>query len=190
VRHEKSGNGEIPTQRIERLLEIGARDCVERTEGLIQQDDAWSRRNASSQSHALTLAARQFMREPRTKRPRGKSHELQCVPRRIVSVAHLLERRNEGDISQYSPVGQEATVLLDVAHLSSQRNRRLGTNIRIADSHFAALRLHESIEAAQQCGFAGPTLSDQRDRFARRNVDVDIIERDHAPESVGDIPRS
>jgi hypothetical protein len=81
-------------------------------------------------------------------------------------------------------------VLLHVPYLSSQKNRRLVANILLANSHFTALRLDQSIETAQKSGFPGPTLSDQRYRFPRRNVDADAIERDHRPEPVGDISRS
>ena len=85
---------------------------------------------------------------------------------------------------------EEPTVLLHVPYLSSQQNWRLVANILLANSHFTALRLDQSIEAAQKSGFPGPTFADQRYRFPRRNVDADVIERDHRPEPVGDIPRS
>jgi hypothetical protein len=63
-------------------------------------------------------------------------------------------------------------------------------NVLVANSHFPALRLDQPIEAAQKSGFAGPAFADQRYRLPRRNVDTDVVERDHAPEPVGDIPRS
>jgi hypothetical protein len=88
------------------------------------------------------------MGEPRPERRRGESHQLQCVPRCIVSVAHFLERRHESDIPQYPPVREEPTVLLHVPYLSSQKNRRLVANILLANSHFTALRLDQSIETA------------------------------------------
>jgi hypothetical protein len=190
MRHEQSRNREVPAQRVECLLKIGARDCVERTERLIEQHDTRSRCDTARQSHTLTLATRQFMREPRPKRRRGESYQLQCVPRCIVSVAHFLERRNESDVPQYAPVRKEATVLLHVPYLPSQQNWRLGANILVANSHFTALRLDQAIEAAQKSGLAGSTFADQRYRFPRRNVDTDVIERLHPPEPVGHIPRS
>jgi len=130
------------------------------------------------------------MREPRPERRRWESYQLQCVPRCIVSVAHFLERRNESDVPQYAPVRKEPTVLLHVPYLSSQQNWRLGANILVANSHFTALRLDQTVETAQKSGLAGPTFADQRYRFPRRNVDADVIERHHPSESVGDIPRS
>jgi len=190
VCHEQRGDREVTTQRIERLLKIGARDCVERAERLIEQHNARPRGDAPGESHTLALATGQFMREPRAERRCGKSHQLQCVPRCISGVAHSLQHRNEGDIPQYPPVGQEAAVLLHVAYLSSKQNRELSTSILLPNSHLTMFRLDQAIEAAKKCGFARPTLSDEGYGFSSRNVDADIVERDHVPESMGDVSRS
>jgi hypothetical protein len=87
-------------------------------------------------------------------------------------------------------VGQESAVLLHVAYLSSKQNWRLGANIHLADPYLTALRFDQAVEAAKKCGFARPTLSDEGDGFSSRNVDADIVERDHASESMGDVSRS
>jgi hypothetical protein len=51
-------------------------------------------------------------------------------------------------------VGQEAAVLLHVAHLSSKKNRELSTNITLPNSHLTAFRLDQPIETAKKRGFA------------------------------------
>jgi hypothetical protein len=50
-------------------------------------------------------------------------------------------------------VRKEPTVLLHVPYLSSQQNWRLVANVLLANSHFTALRLDQSIETAQKSGF-------------------------------------
>jgi hypothetical protein len=87
-------------------------------------------------------------------------------------------------------VREQSAVLLDVAYFSPQQNRVLDTNILVANSHFAALWLDQAIETAEKRGFTGSTFSHQRHSLPRRDVDADIVERDHRPEPVGDIPRS
>jgi hypothetical protein len=81
-------------------------------------------------------------------------------------------------------------VLLHVADLPSEQNRLLLTNVFRPNLHFTALRLDQAIETAEQRGFPRPAFSDQRYSGPGRNINADIVERDHVPEPVGDISRS
>jgi hypothetical protein len=87
-------------------------------------------------------------------------------------------------------VRQQAAMLLYVAYFSPQQHRMLGTNILVANSHFAALWLDQAIETAEKRGFTGPTFSHQCHGLPRRDVDADVVERHEHPEPVGHIPRS
>jgi hypothetical protein len=51
-------------------------------------------------------------------------------------------------------MGEEAAMLLYVAHLSSKQNRGLSTDIAFPNSHFTPFRLYQPIETAQKRGFA------------------------------------
>jgi hypothetical protein len=112
------------------------------------------------------------------------------MPRCVSGVAHVLQRRNERDIPQHPPVWKESAVLLHVSYLPSQKDGRLGANVFLADSHFAALRLDQAIETAEKRGFARSAFSDKSDGLARRYVDAHIVERNDAPEVMRDVSRS
>src|SRR6185436_18322633 len=57
VRHEERRDRKILAQRVECLLQLGARDGVQRSERLVEQYYAGSSRDTSRQCNALTLAA-------------------------------------------------------------------------------------------------------------------------------------
>jgi hypothetical protein len=81
-------------------------------------------------------------------------------------------------------------MLLHVPDSPSQQYRGLSADILLAHYYFAALRLDQSVEAAQQRGLARSTFSDQRYGVTSGNVDAHVVERDDAPEVMRDIPRS
>jgi hypothetical protein len=86
-------------------------------------------------------------------------------------------------------VGKEAAVLLHVSQLSPKQNRRLAVNIFPTNRYFAALGLDQTIEATEKGGFPRTAFSNQSYCLSRRNVDADVVERYHTPESVRDISR-
>jgi hypothetical protein len=87
-------------------------------------------------------------------------------------------------------VGQKSAVLLHVPDSPSEQHCGLSADILLAHHYFAPLRLDQSVEAAEQRGFARSAFSYQRYGVSRRNVNAHVVERDDAPEVMRDIPRS
>jgi hypothetical protein len=131
-------------------MQLSARDGIERSEGLIEKNDARPRRDAPGECDALTLAARELVREPGTELPRRQSHQLERLPRRVDRIAHALKNGNERDVSQHSPMREKSAVLLHVADPATQLDRRLRANIPVAYYHFALVRLDQPVEAAEK----------------------------------------
>src|ERR1700741_78895 len=63
VRHEECRDREILAEIVERLLQLGARDRVERSKRLVEQYNARPGRDAPCERNKLTLAAPGLMRE-------------------------------------------------------------------------------------------------------------------------------
>jgi hypothetical protein len=76
-------------------------------------------------------------------------------------------------------VRQKSTVLLDVSNSPAQQHSGLCANIFVADHDLSALRLDQSIEAAEKRSLAGSALADERNRASGWNIDAHVIERDY-----------
>jgi hypothetical protein len=188
VRHQQRGDRQASTKPVERLVELSTRDGIERSERLVEKNDARPRRNASGESDTLTLPARKLVRESGAELPRRQSHELERSPRSGERIAHALKDGNERDVSQNSPVREKSAVLLDVADSTAQLNCRLGANITVADLYLAAFRLDQPVEATEKRRLSRTAFSNERNGSARRDIDAHTIERDDVPEAVRDIP--
>jgi hypothetical protein len=93
-----------------------------------------------------------------------------------------LKHRHESNVAKNSPVREKSAVLLDVSDSPAQQHSGLCANVFVTDQDLSALRLDESVEAAEQRGFAGSAFAHERNRASGWNIDADIIERDHRPE--------
>src|SRR5207244_9774052 len=60
VGDEQHGLSELTEDRDEMRLQLGARDRIERTERLIEQQDRWVEHQRARQAHALALATAQL----------------------------------------------------------------------------------------------------------------------------------
>jgi hypothetical protein len=87
-------------------------------------------------------------------------------------------------------VWKKSAMLLHIPDSPPEQHYGLSADILLVHNHFAALRLDESIETAEQRGLARSAFSDQRYGVSRWNVDANVVERDDAPEVMRDIPRS
>ena len=107
VGHEHAGHPAGRTRRAEcgeALLEIGARNCVECTKWLIEENEPWMRRQSAGKRNPLSLAARELSRPAVAKRAGVQANDCQRVvaARREVAIRVLdgrsavltLDRRN------------------------------------------------------------------------------------------------
>jgi hypothetical protein len=81
-------------------------------------------------------------------------------------------------------VRQKPAVLLDVSDSPAQQHSGLCANISVADHDLSALRLNESVEAAEKRCLSGPALAHERNGASGWHIDADIIERDYGPEAM------
>jgi hypothetical protein len=58
VRDQQRGDGEIAAQIVEAFLQLGPRDCVQRSEWLVEQNYARPSGDATRQCYTLALATR------------------------------------------------------------------------------------------------------------------------------------
>jgi hypothetical protein len=59
----------------------------------------------------------------------------------------MLEDRNKRNVPQYAPVRKESTVLLHISDSATESDRIFIVHIAGSNSHFAAVRLDEAVEA-------------------------------------------
>jgi len=75
-------------------------------------------------------------------------------------------------------------MLLDVSDLSAQRHRGLRADVPVPHSYFSTQGLDESVEAAKKRRLARSAFADESNSATGRNIDADVIERDHGAEAM------
>jgi hypothetical protein len=189
VRHQQCGDSEIAAKMVEALLQLRARNCVQRSEWLVEEDHAGAGRHAPRERHALALAAGQLVRKSRSELGRGKANKIERAPGGVGWVRHALKSRDQLDVAEHPPVGKQSAVLLHVADSAPQEYGRLCLNITFADHHFPVLRLYKPVEAAKKRGLSRAAFADECSRAARQNLDAYIIESDDTTEVMRDVAR-
>jgi hypothetical protein len=121
---------------------------------------------------------------------RGKTDKIERAPSRVGGVWHVLKGRNQLDVAEHAPVGEQSAVLLHVPDSAPQEYRRLRLNVVFADHHFPALRLYKPVEAAKKGRLSRTAFADERSRAARQDLDAHIVESDDIAEVMRDVARS
>ena len=170
-------------QRDERVLQLGARDRVERAERLVEQNHRRLGRERARDRHALPLAAGQLARPPVAEFGRIEADERQRVARSFRRIA--------------APSSAAARAPRFAARASAAAARRPAARSRSAGAdctgiarrhvvrrrpNHAAIGIDEPIEAAEQRRLSGAALADQRNGFAGGHRERHVIERHDAPE--------
>jgi hypothetical protein len=86
-------------------------------------------------------------------------------------------------------VGNQSAVLLHVPDFTSQKYRRLRSNVALAHHHLPALRLYKPVEAAKERRLTRAAFADESSRAARKNVEAHVFEGDDIAEMMRDIAR-
>jgi hypothetical protein len=106
------------------------------------------------------LTAGQLVRKSRSELRRGKTDKIERAPSGVGWVRRVLKSRNQLDVAEHPPVGEQAAVLLHIPDSAPQEYRRLRLNVALADHHFPLLRLYEAVEAAKKRCFSRAAFAD------------------------------
>src|SRR3989442_7310713 len=93
----------------------------------------------------------------------------------------------EGDVVAHRHVRKDGVVLEHETDVAAMRGHVVDTPA--GDQHLAAVLARESRNRAQQRGLATTRWSQQREELARRDVEVDIVERLHGRVALADMPQ-
>jgi hypothetical protein len=119
---ENDGLAEAPGEAAELPLKLGAGDGIERTEGLIHQQDWWIRGESAGYADTLALPAGKFawaavgkfrgIQSDKTKELSDSNSSAAAVP--------FFQGGNEGNILRNGEMGEETGVLYDVTDASTK----------------------------------------------------------------------
>jgi hypothetical protein len=163
-------------------VKLRTRDCVERAERLVEQNDIGSRGNTTGQRNSLALPARKLVRESSGELLSAKTDQIHGCARRVMRIGHPAHCWYQLHISGNTPMRQQTTVLLYIPDSSAQLNRISAAHVGIAHEHVPGVWFDKAVEAPEQCCLAGSTLADQSYSAARRYVDSYFAECRHVAE--------
>ena len=91
----------------------------------------------------------------------------------------------EGNVLEYGHVAEQRVVLEDEADIAiaGVQVRRFGAG----KEDLALIGRFHTGDDAQQRGLAAARRTEERNEFAGRNVEVDVVERDEIAEALGDV---
>ena len=166
------------------VLHLRADQRIERTEGLVHQDDVGVCRQGTGQAHTLTHAARELVRV--FVFVAFQAHGIDPVQRTLG--AHLLALATHfqavGDIVDHGLVRQQAEALEHHADLVPAKFAQ-GFHVVLQDVHAvhqdrAAGGVDQAVEVAHQGRFAGTRQAHDHEDFAGADAQRQVVHTDHA----------
>ncbi len=115
VRDEHGGHADAFAERGERVLQLGARNRVQRAERLVEQQHRRLGGQRARDRDALALTAGQLARPPIGETRRVEPHERERVAGARRDVRLTAEPQHKLDVPLHAPVWKQAAVLRDVA---------------------------------------------------------------------------
>jgi hypothetical protein len=171
-------------------LERGARQRVERAEGLVHQKQRRVCGERARHAHALALPAGKLRRQARAEllgvepdQPQQLFHAR--VHARLVPA---FEHGDEPDVAADVEVREEAGVLYDVARAPPQPGSVPRARVPAFDQDFARGRLQQPVDEPERRRLPAARLAEQDERFAAPDFEVERVDdgRAHARRRVGD----
>ena len=189
VRNENAGDMQVIMQSAQPAAQLFAHLGVERAEGLVEQQNLGLDRQRAGQRNPLTLAARQLRRKAV-----GQPVKLYKTQKRMHFFLDLrvagplgtrLDSQTEGDVLKDRHVAKQRVVLKHEADLALTHMHIGG--VFTAEVNAAGVRGFQPGNDAQQRGLAAARGPEQRDQFARIDVETDIAERLEIAEILADV---
>src|SRR5450432_850182 len=178
VSHENRRVADLVVQLPQPRAQLPPDFRVERAERLVQQQHTWFDRQRTCQGYALALAAGQLLRIALL-----QALELHQLQQLHAACAYLTLRRAprkfahaqaERDVVEHAHVFEQRVVLeheTDAPFLHAQVG-----GVDVAETDTALVDRLQSRNRTQQRGFAGAGRPEQREQFARRDLELDIAQ--------------
>ncbi len=179
VGDEQRGVAGAVVQLAQPFAQFLAHQRVERAERLVEQQHLRLDGKRAGERHALALAARELRRETPAIALQLDQREQILDPLADLGVRRALSARPraqaEGDVLGDIHVPEQRIILEHEADAAPAH--RHGERIAAIEQHAPAARLLEPGNDAQQRRLAGAGRPEQRDQFARLDVERDVGER-------------
>ncbi len=182
VGDEEDGFLEAREKTAEHVLHLGAGEGIERAEGFVHQENCGFGGEGAGKADTLALPAGELMGMARGKVGRVEADG----GKQFVSAGDALGAgaafgfKNDGDVARDGEVGEEATLLNDVADATAQRDERRIAMARAVDKHVAGRGLAHAVDGAQQRGFAGAAAAEHGGGGACGDSECDAIKQQAA----------
>ena len=185
VRDVERGHAELREERLEVVEKSVAESAVERSERLVEQEDARLGGERAGEGDALLFASRE--RRHGAVLESGEPDEVQRLPdacrdllRRVAAHAQA-----ERDVATHVEVVEQGVVLEH--HPDPAPVRRNGREVVSVEEHAAAIRLLQPGDDAQERALARPARPEHSDDLALGHVERHAVEREPLPEADGDV---
>jgi hypothetical protein len=182
---QHDGQPEFAIDALEQI-QNGARGFgVERGRRLIGQQHLRLARERARNADTLLLPAADLRRIAVLLRGKPDQIEQRQHRRFDLGALHARELERQRDVIEYRARRQQIEVLEDHADLAArlaQLARGHRRQIAAADQDITFSRPRQQVDRAHQCTFAGAAAADDAEYFARRNGQIDVVQRfDPAP---------
>src|SRR3989442_9958575 len=182
VRDEHAGHVQLVVQAPEPLAELLAHACVERPEGLVEQEDLGFGRQRAGERHALALPARDLTGHGALVALELHQPEQLAHPRAHARPRHAAHAQPEGDVLEHGEVPEERVVLEDEAHVTLGRRRVGHVLVGVADG--ARVGDLQAGDDAEQRRLPRAGGAEERQQRAARHLEAHLVESDERPEGL------
>ena len=162
----------------ELLLQLPARDRVERAERLVHQQDGRIDGERARDAHALALAAGELVRPAVRIGGRIESDQIEefAHPRLHAIVRPAFEPGHDTDVAGDRQVGKEADVLDHVPGAAAQPDRVPFPGVAALHAHGTGIRHEQPVDELEDGGLAGAAGADEREDLARGDGQGEVVE--------------
>ena len=189
VGDEDRGHVDFGMQRAQPLPQFLAHLGVERTERLVQKQDARLDRQRPRQRNALALTARQLARvavgEPVELHQIQQFLDARADTRLVLAHRARLHAQAESDVFKHRHMAEQRIVLEHESDMALAGSA--GERILAVERNLAGVGPIQPGDDAQQRGLARTRRPEQRQQFAIGDLQIDAVERGKCAESLDDI---
>src|SRR3974390_797292 len=175
MRDEDNRLSPLPADRLHVLIELLARDRVERAERFVHQEHLRVRRQGTGERDALLHAAGEFGHERLLEFLKAHQPQMAFGDVAALGIAQArLALQSEHHVAEYSEAWEYRRLL---GH-NEARTPRPFDHHPVSD-HAALIRLGEAGHDVEQCCFAAAARADEADELAFADAQIHVIERLH-----------
>src|SRR5262249_26727574 len=186
VRDEDAGDVDLVVQPAQPRAQLLTDLRVERTEGLVEQEDLGLGRARPGERHALPLPAGELRRQGLLETL--ELHQLEQLPHAVadLSLRPLADAQPKPDVVEHCHVAEERVVLEDEPDVALPY-RRVGHVLLVVEDR-PRIRDLEPRDDPQQRRLARARRPEQREQLAVGHLQADVVECQELPEAFRDVP--